>query len=60
MEFVLLWPLSGIAAWAFMVWHYRIDLFHGFEVSFWLMLFPVCVAGPFSWLVPLIEPSRDL
>ena len=58
MKILLLWPASGMLFWLFAIWYYGLHIFRGFGASWWLMLFPACMAGPFIWIVPLIERRR--
>ena len=56
MSYAAIWPLSGFAAWLWiMVRHEMTDDWASWVIAL-LMIFPACVAGPFNWInVILIE-----
>jgi len=53
----VLWSLSGIAAWLWIMC--RNDMVDGFGdgVVAALMIFPACVGGPFTWIAVAVSEN---
>ena len=61
---IALWAVSGMLAWVFLgiywgpLWHGNRDgagLNTFGDWTFWLLIVCCCAAGPFTWIIPLIQ-----